>query len=191
MGKLVLAMFVTVDGYIAGSEGEFIPPRWSADLQKHWADENLGNARHLLYGRKNFLFNRDFWSVAAQDPSSPAARMPHAATMNALPKTVCSKTLTGDPGWNSTIARGDDLERAIGDLKSSVAGDIYSFGGAGMAQSLLRANLVEEFRLMVLPILLGKGLPLFKPEFPRLELNLVANRTLDTGGVILHYRRAN
>jgi hypothetical protein len=58
MAKLVLAMFTSIDGYIEGPGGEFVPPSWSDDLERHWSGYGLERARHLLYGRTNFLFNK-------------------------------------------------------------------------------------------------------------------------------------
>jgi len=188
MRKLVLSMFMSLDGYIAGPGGEFIGPEWSADLEKHWSGYALGRAGHLLYGRVNFLFNKGFWEPAATDPNSPAASVPHAADMNRLPKSVASRTLSGDPGWNGKLLKGD-LGPAVAELKRTAAADIFSFGGAGLAQSLIAQDLVDEYRLMITPNLFGDGVPLFAAGFRRQDLKLIDNRTLDTGAVIVHYER--
>lgn len=188
MRKLVLSMFISLDGYTAGPGGEFIGPEWSADLEKHWSGYALGRAGHLLYGRVNFLFNKGFWEPAATDPNSPAASVPHAADMNRLPKSVASRTLSGDPGWNGKLIQGD-LAQAVAELKRTAAGDIFCFGGAKLAQSLLALDLVDELRLMITPNLFGGGVPLFAPGFRRQDLRLIENRTLDTGAVVVHYER--
>jgi dihydrofolate reductase len=188
MRKLVLAMFMSVDGYIAGPGGEFIGPQWSTDLERHWSGYALQRAGHLLYGRVNFLFNKGFWEPAATDPNSPAARIPHAADMNRLPKTVATRTLTGDPGWNARLVQGE-LSEAVTNLKRSAEGDIFSFGGASLAQSLVTRDLVDEYRLMITPNLFGDGVRLFAPGFQRQDLRLLESRTLDTGAVIVHYER--
>ena len=188
MAKLVLSMFTSLDGYIAGPGGAFIPPAWSDDLERHWSGYGLERAGHLLYGRVNFLFNKAFWSAAETDPRSPAAGIAYAATMNRLPKTVVSTTLTGDPGWNATLIS-NDLPGAVARLKATVPGDLYTFGGAGLAQSLMRHDLVDEYRLMVTPVLFGDGKPLFVSGLPRHALSLLSTTPLDTGAVILHYRR--
>lgn len=188
MRKLVLAMFTSLDGYIAGPNDAFIPPQWSGDLERHWSGHALERAGHLLYGRVNFLFNKGFWEPADSDPTSPAAAIPHADAMNRLPKTVFSRSLAGDPGWNGTLVR-DDLPGAVARLKETGEGDLYSFGGAGLAQSLIAHDLVDEYRLMITPDLFGGGKRLFEPGFPRLGLDLIETRPLDTGAVILHYRR--
>lgn len=188
MGKLVLSMFTSLDSCIEGPGGEFVPPAWSDDLATHWSGYALERARHLIYGRVNFLFNKAFWSAADTDPGSPAAGISYAGTMNRLPKTVVSRTLAGDPGWNATLVR-DDLAGAVARLKAEVPGDVYSFGGAGLANSLMALDLVDEYRLMVVPTLLGAGKRLFDEGRPRVPLALEECRRLDTGAVILRYRR--
>ncbi len=189
MAKLVLSMFTSLDGYIERPNGEFAPPAWSDDLSQHWSGYALARAGHLLYGRTNFLFNKSFWSAAETDPKSPAAGISYAGTMNRLPKTVFSRTLSGDPGWNATLVK-DDIAGAVTTLKAQVSkGDIYSFGGAGLANSLVALDLVDEYRLMVTPELFGDGNPLFRGGRPRIKLALIEAKPLDTGAVILHYRR--
>ncbi|HET8727606.1 MAG TPA: dihydrofolate reductase family protein, partial [Alphaproteobacteria bacterium] len=140
-------------------------------------------------------FNKDIYFdgtegvvVAETDPDSPAAGIPHAATMNRLPKTVVSTTLSGDPGWNATVVK-DDLAGAVSRLKAGATGDVYSFGGAGLANSLVALDLVDEYRLMVTPGLLGDGKRMFEGGLPRIALDLIEAKPLDTGAVILHYRR--
>jgi dihydrofolate reductase len=187
MGKLVLSMFTSLDGYIEGPDG-FVPPPWSTEVEREWSGHALARAGHLLYGRVNFLFNKAFWSAAETDPSSPAAGISYAGTMNRLPKTVVSRTLTGDPGWNGRLA-GTDLAGDVLSLKREAAGDVYCFGGAGVANSILALDLVDEIRLMVTPQMLGSGKRLFEPGRPALSFALIEAKRLDTGSVILHYVR--
>jgi dihydrofolate reductase len=188
MAKLVLAMFTSLDGYIERPNGEFVPPAWSDDLSQHWSGFGLARAGHLIYGRTHFLFNKGFWSAAETDPSSPAAGISYAGTMNRLPKTVVSRTLSGDPGWNATLVK-DDIAGAVAKLKTAVKGDIYSFGGAGLANTLVRLDLPDEYRIMVTPEVFGDGKRLFDGGLPRLALELIDLKKMDTGAVILHYRR--
>lgn len=188
MVKLVLSMFMSLDGYIEGPNGEFVGPAWSDEVEQHWSGYALARAGRLLYGRVNFTFNKGFWSAAETDPDSPAASVAYADVMNRLPKTVVSRTLTGDPGWNGTVVR-DDLAGAVERLKATEARDLYSFGGAGLANSLVALDLPDEYRVMVTPGLLGDGKRLFDPGLPRFSLTLLEAKPLDTGAVILHYAR--
>jgi dihydrofolate reductase len=187
--KLLLAMFMSVDGFVTGPHGEFSGPDWSADLEQHWSGYALERAGRLLYGRVSFLFNKAFWEPAATEPRSPAAGFPHAVTMNKLPKTVFSNTLQGEPGWNATLARGNLSELVRYLKRGGGKRDLVSFGGAGFARSLIARDLVDEYRLMVTPNLFGDGQRIFEPPFEGRNLKLLESRALDTGAVILHYER--
>jgi len=185
MKKLILAMFISVDGYIEGPNGEFVPPPWSAEVGQAWSEQNLSHAGHLIYGRVNFQFNKGHWT------SQAAAGQSETAIINRLPKTVVSRTFAGDPGWNAEVTK-SDLRASVTKLKKTVAGgEIYCFGGAGLAKSLMDENLVDEYHLMVMPKVLGGGKRLFDAGIPRIDLNLIDARRLDVGSMILHYGRVS
>lgn len=186
MGKLVLSMFMSLDGYIEGPDG-FVAPDWSDEVERHWAGYSTQRASHLIYGRSNFEFNKSFWEPAETDPDAPAAGMAHTPIMNRLKKSVITRTLKGELGWNGRAIDGD-LAEAVNALKAQ-EGEIHSFGGAGAAQALVARDLVDEYRLMITPNLFGGGKRLFEPGFPRIDLELLESLRLDTGAVILHYQR--
>lgn len=186
MGKLIVSVFTSLDGYIEPESG-FEGPAWSDDLEKHWSGHALERARHIVYGRVNFEFNRDFWSAAESDPESPAAGISYAGTMNRLPKTMFSRAVTGDPGWNGTIAR--DIPATIARLKQDVDGDIFAFGGASLSSALIAADVVDEIMIMILPVLWGGGRRMFELNHARQELVLIEGRQLDTGAMLMRYRR--
>jgi len=178
MRKLILSMFMSLDGYIAGPDGEFVPPPWSDEVGREWSGRASEAGGHILYGRVNFEFNKGFWT------SDEAKDMPETPFMNATPKSVASRTLTGDLGWNGHAV--SDLAAEVGRLKADPGKDILSFGGAGLAHSLIAQDLVDEYRLMVTPLLLGGGLRLF-PDGVRRDLELVEQKALDVGSLILRY----
>ncbi|WP_137177372.1 dihydrofolate reductase family protein [Roseomonas sp. AR75] len=189
MADLVLSIFTSLDGYFVKRGGVFAPPPWSEEVEREWSLAAMKRARHLLYGRVNFLFNKGFWEPAATDPTSVAAGIAYAGQMNALPKTVVSTTLQGDPGWNARLA-GPDLAAEVAALKRDVAGgDIFAFGGGGLADSLIRRDLVDELWLMITPHLLGDGERFFRDGRPEAAMALIEARPLDVGSVILRYRR--
>jgi dihydrofolate reductase len=189
MTDLVLTAFTSLDGYIEKPGGVFAPPPWSDEVEHAWSRAALSRARHLIYGRVNFLFNKAFWSPAETDPTSMAAGISYAATMNGLPKTVVSRTLAGDPGWNARIA-GPDLAAEVARLKREVTGgDIFAFSGAGLVHTLFAADLVDEFWLMVTPQLFGGGKRLFNEGRPEVAMTLIESRALDVGSVMMRYRR--
>ncbi|MBR0670912.1 dihydrofolate reductase family protein [Neoroseomonas soli] len=189
MALLVLSSFTSLDGYIEKPGGQFAPPPWSDEVEREWSLRAMARAGHLLYGRVNFLFNKGFWSVAETDPASVAAGISYAGTMNRLPKTVVSRTLTGDPGWNGRVA-GPDLAAEVARLKREAPGDVFAFGGAGLANSLLAHDVVDELWLMITPLLFGSGKRLFADGRPEAAFTLTETKALGTGSVILRYRRA-
>jgi dihydrofolate reductase len=178
MRKLILSMFMSLDGYIAGPGGEFVPPPWSDEVGREWSGWASETGGHILYGRINFEFNKGFWT------SDEAKGMPETPFMNATPKTVASRTLKGDLGWNGRAT--SDLAAEVAQLKAQDGKDILSFGGAGLAYSLIAQDLVDDYRLMITPTLLGGGLRLF-PDGVRRDLALVEEKRLDVGSLILRY----
>ena len=186
MRKVVLAMFMSLDGFIEGPNHEFVPPDWSDDLMRFWVEPNVESVGTILYGRVCYLMNAAFWQPAATDPQSPAANAPHAPLMNRLEKVVFSTTLEA-PVWdNSRIVRGDPAAE-IARLRQQPGGDIIMFGGAGIASWCMRHRLFDEYRLMITPLVLGAGNPLFRGGHERFKLELLSSRTLDTGAIILTY----
>ena len=181
MRKLILSMFMSLDGYIAGPGGEFVPPRWSDEVAREWSGWAKEAGGHILYGRVNFEFNKGFWT------SDEAKDMPETGFMNATPKSVASRTLTGDLGWNGRAVA--DVAAEVARLKAQDGKDVLCFGGSSLAQSLIAQDLPDEYRLMVTPTLLGGGLRLF-PDGVRRDLELVESQTLDVGSLIVRYARS-
>lgn len=187
MRKVILAMFISLDGYIEGPKGEFVPPAWSDDLQRHWADDNVDRAGLLLYGRRNFEFNAGFWQPAETDANNPASFRAFASRMNALPKLCFSRTLS-TVDWNGRLVR-DDIAGEIARLKQEPGKDMMMFGGADIARFFIGLDLFDEYRIMVTPTLLGDGKRLFDGGYERRQLQHTDTRQMDTGAVILTYER--
>jgi dihydrofolate reductase len=132
---------------------------------------------HLM-GRNTYEEMAEFW------PRSDDA---YAAPMNEIPKVVFSKTLE-HAGWpESRIARGDLVEEIV-ELKREPGKDMLAWGGAAFAQSLTRLGLVDEYRLILQPVALGEGLPLFKDLTAPLRLELFDAEVYDTGAALHVYR---
>lgn len=127
-----------------------------------------------------------YQEMAEHWPTSPDA---YAAPMNDLPKVVFSKTLQHAEWGDSRVARGD-LAAEIASLRAGPGGDIIAWGGASFVQALSRAGLVDEYRLVINPVALGRGLPLFKDLPAPLRLRLVQATTYDSGAALHVYRPA-
>ena len=106
--------------------------------------------------------------------------------MNEAPKVVFSRTLEAATWKNSRLVRGDAADE-VAELKRGEGKDLFVFGSARLSDSLLRRGLFDELRICLAPVVLGAGVPLFKPGTPRQNLTLLESRPLATGGVILRY----
>lgn len=183
MARLIIWNVMSLDGAFEGvtpwdlSMHEAV---WGPELKK-LSDEQLGQAALLLFGRKTYEGMRDYWSTSTED---------EAPAMNRAPKAVVSSTLT-EANWNNSR-----LLRSIDDVKALKrdAGDnnIFVFGSAQLTSSLRAAGLIDEYRLCIAPLLLGKtgGAPMFKPTDDRQRLDLIKAEPIQGGGVLLFYRAA-
>jgi dihydrofolate reductase len=180
MRPVVLQMGVTVDGYVAGPGGEGdwgLPPEHPE--VRAWKVASLRQAGTHIMGRVTYEQMAGHWPTASGD---------YAAFMNDRPKVVFSKTLPA-AGWDgSRIARGD-LAEEIAALKSeSGGGIIMAHGGAAFVQALSRLALIDEYRLVILPVALGNGLPLFKDLARPLRVGLAEARSFTDGTAIHVYQ---
>ena len=179
MRRVVLQMGVTLDGYVAGpgGEGDWRLPPEHPDVRA-WKVASLRQAGTHIMGRVTYEQMAAHWPNAAGD---------YAEFMNQLPKVVFSATLPAADWAGSRIARGD-LAREIAALKNEPGGEIMAHGGAAFVQALSRLDLVDEYRLVILPVALGSGLPLFKDLPQPLRVDLTEARSFPDGTVIHVYQ---
>jgi dihydrofolate reductase len=179
MRRVVLQMGVTLDGYVAGAGGEAdwgLPPE-HPDVHA-WKVASLDRVGTHIMGHVTYEEMVAYWPNATGD---------YADFMNRLPKVVFSASLPA-AGWAGTrIARGD-LATEIAALKGESGGEIMAHGGAAFVQSLSRHGLIDEYRLVILPVALGNGLPLFKDLAKPLRLDLAEARSFPDGTVINVYQ---
>jgi dihydrofolate reductase len=183
MRQLVLSMGVSLDGLVArpgrfGAGGWGLPPDDPALKERKlgWMND-VG--LHLM-GRNTYEEMAEFWPVSADAYAGP---------MNEIPKVVFSRTLERAEWADSRIASGD-LADEIATLKRDPGKDMLAWGGAAFAQSLSRLGLVDEYRLILQPVALGDGLPLFKDLTTPLRLELIDSETYRTGAALHVYRPA-
>lgn len=185
MGRVVVSEFMTLDGVIeapGGGEG-FEHEGWSfrfnrsKDGEKFKFDELMAADAQLL-GRVTYTGFARAW------PSMEAGEF--GVKMNAMPKYVVSRTLTDEQAdWNNSSVIGQDLASEVTKLKQELAGDILVAGSAKLVQSLAAHQLVDEYRLMVFPIVLGSGKRLFGEGTPPTTLRLLDSTPLGSDGVLL------
>ncbi|GAA2151603.1 dihydrofolate reductase family protein [Nocardioides koreensis] len=185
MGKVVLFMSVSVDGFFEGPDRELDWHRVDDELHGHF-NETLADMGAFLDGRRTYELMADFWPSADADPSAPAPVAEFARIWREMPKVVFSRTLSS-AGWNTTIARSVSVDE-IRAMCAEPGGDL-ALGGADLAASFLALDLVDELRLYVHPVLIGRGRRLFPGADLRRDLELVETRTFGNGVVLLHYAR--
>lgn len=185
MRKLKLQMQITVDGFVAGANGEL-------DWMSFGADEKITNRINeltdssdtILLGRKMTDGFIDYWTSVLDNPESPEYLF--AKKMIDIPKIVFSRTVEESKWINSTVANGDLVEE-INKLKNSEGKDIVAYGGADFASSLIKHDLVDEYHLFVNPVAIGKGLTIFGDSEQRTNFRLVKSDVFSTGEVELFY----
>lgn len=194
MRKVIVGEFLTLDG-VMQAPGDTDEDRRAGFEHGGWQmpffDEVMGSAVSegmagsggLLLGRRTYALFAAYW------PSAPADDA-FAATMNGLPKFVASTTLEEPLEWNnSTLLKGDVAE-AVAELKEQPGKDLQVIGSGDLVQTLMRHDLVDEYRLMIHPIVLGSGRRLFRDGSAMTRLRLVDSTTTGTGVVMLTYQPA-
>ena len=184
MGKVIYGMNVSIDGYIEDSSGSIAfsgPP--ADDVHRHW-NEHTRAAAAFLYGRRLFEVMDEHWTAAAMQDDLPEVEAEFARAYVETPRFVFSDTLESVPS-GIELVRSRDATTVVNRLKDEKEGDL-AVGGAGLAASLV--DLIDEFRLVVLPVVVGSGKPFF-PAGSELPLRLVDQQVFDSGAVYLSYVR--
>jgi dihydrofolate reductase len=192
MRKLVVSTFLTLDGVMQAPGGPEEDPAegfthggWSFNYWDDVMDEFMGEAMSppfdMLLGRKTYEIFAAYWPHAGDTPG--------AAELNGARKYVASRTLDKVEWNNSTLLEGD-LAEAVAKLKAEDGPEIQVHGSGNLIQSLLEHDLVDEFRLMIFPLLLGDGKRLFAEGTAPAGLKVTDTKTSGTGVVLVTYERA-
>lgn len=190
MRRLIASEFVTLDGVMEAPGHEPHPDgrnawalRHAGEDQQRFKIDEVFRAGAILLGRVTYEIFAAFWPTAPKDEG-------FADRMNDIPKYVVSKTLESASWRNSTVIRDDPVE-AIADLKREPGGDILLFGSGALLNSLIGHDVIDEYRIMVFPVLLGSGKRLFKDASDTTHLELVDTRTFESGVTVQTYRPAD
>lgn len=187
MRKLIFFMHSSLDGFVAGPNGEM-------DWIKH--DEALFDfvatmtekADTALYGKNTYLMMEAYWPTAGDKPDASKHDKEHAAWYNAVQKIVLSTSLDRS-GLKNTLVISSNIGEEISAIKNRVGKNILIFGSPSASHSLLGLGLVDEFWVFMNPLLLGRGMPLFKNIQSPVNLKLVESKTFDCGVIGLHYEK--
>ncbi|HET9310459.1 MAG TPA: dihydrofolate reductase family protein [Actinomycetota bacterium] len=191
MRKLSVTEFLSLDGVMQGPgdpdedrSGGFAHGGWHRpyvdDVFMKSASEGMAETGGFLFGRKTYEVMAAFW------PSQPDSD-PFVAVLNGLPKHVASTTLREPLEWKGSTLLQGDVPAAVAALKEQPGGDLVVLGSGELVRTLMEHDLVDEFRLMIDPIVLGGGKRLFPEEGPVRPLRLVNSTTSGTGMLITTY----
>ena len=192
MGKLVVGTFVTTDGVMQAPggpdedrEGGFEHGGWLVphfdDTLGRFMDELVGRSDALLLGRKTYQIFAGYWPDAGPDD-------PMANKLNSVPKYVASRTLES-VDWNNSNLLGADVAEDVAGLKARIDGEIHVSGSGDLIQTLLKNDLVDEFVLIVFPVVLGTGKRLFGDGTIPRSLRLTDAQTSPAGVSMQTYER--
>ncbi len=186
MRKVIVAMQVTLDGFIEGPNGEL---DWAMkEDEETWNDhfELMRSVDTLLLGRVMYPDYEKYWLAAPTNPSSTKNEIEYARLADKMQKIVFSKTLE-KVGWKTTRIIRDHIAKEILKMKQQPGKDMVILGGAGLVSTFMNLGLIDEYHLVVNPVILGGGKPLFKDVKERRTLQLINTKTFRSGKVVLHY----
>jgi dihydrofolate reductase len=181
MRKIVLFNLMTLDGYF---EGE------NADISWHNVDQEfndfaiaqLKTADMLLFGRKTYQLMAAYWPTAEGIKDNPVI----ADLMNQIDKIVFSKSLE-KAHWDHARVISEGLLDEVKKLKSIPGKDVFIFGSADLSSTLIDHDLIDEFRIMINPLILGNGTPMFQNITTKIDLQLLKTKVFGNGNVLLNY----
>lgn len=189
MRRVIVSEFVTLDGVMeAPGHEEHQDGRnaWAllgaSEDQQRFKAEELFAAGAILLGRMTYQIFATFWPSAPGDPE-------FASRMNSIEKYVVSTTLK-EAEWNNTVILRGDIAEEVSKLKQQRGGDIVIYGSADLVNALMKHDLIDEYRLLVFPVVLGSGKRLFRDESDTSHLRLVGTRAFSSGIVLLSYQPA-
>jgi dihydrofolate reductase len=186
MRKVIVSMSVSLDGFMEGPGGDLSWHRVDDELHRHLNEQSKAMGA-FLHGRVMYELMEQAWPHADSDPASTEPMVEFAGIWRDMPKIVYSRTLQ-HADWNATIVREVDAD-AVRSLKAEPGGDL-ALGGADLAAAFRELDLIDEYRVYVHPVLVGRGRPLFPPSNARSDLRLVETHTFGNGVVLLRYERA-
>jgi dihydrofolate reductase len=201
MGRIVLQAFITLDGVVQGGGGPEEDPSggfafggWAMDWDAQHDDGSDGSlvldwesrTEALLLGRTTYDIWARSWGVWDED--APGLEGELTRRYNRIPKYVVSRTVT-ELGWKNSFLLGPDVADEVARLRDEIDGEIRIWGSTELVRTLAAADLIDEYRLMVYPLVLGEGKKLFPDGFPYAALSLESSRALASGVLVNVYRR--
>jgi len=185
MRKLVSFMHVSLDGFVTDVNGKM---DWILvdNEMFEYAGIRTRESDTAIYGRITYELMDNYWPTAAEQPNPTKHDLEHSKWYNRVSKVLVSKKMKGTHLPNTTIIS-ENLSTEIRQLKKQAGKEIIMFGSPTVTHSLMEENLIDDYWLFVNPILLGKGLHLFKSLKNSIKLKLLSSKAFASGVVCIHY----
>jgi dihydrofolate reductase len=197
MRELILKMFISLDGFVGSADGD---NRWMINpdlVGKAWLVEKAWDVGLILVGGRTFAGWAGYWPAATDDFSAPMNQIPKAvftrqgrAILDAA-RAAADKPGAKQPGaesWTQAYVASGDLAAEVAKLKAQNGKPMVAYGGAGFARSLIAHDLVDQFDLAHIPVVLGQGLPIFDGLTKPRRLTVVSSKAFPKGTVVQSYR---
>lgn len=188
MKKVIVTMWVSLDGFIAGpnQEMDWITNIYDAAMGQY-EDEIVNQADTLLLGRITYQSFAGAWPSVPDNPDVSEGEKAYARKLNAMRKIVFSRTLK-TAEWNNSSLVSDNIAAEVAKLKQGSGKNMLIYGSASIVQELTNAGLIDEYQLLIYPVILGSGKPLFKGIEAKTKLTLENTQTHPSGVVVLTYQ---
>lgn len=190
MRKIISFMHISLDGFVAGPNGEMNWIKVDEEIFDH-VGKRISEGDTALYGRVTYQMMENYWPTAADKPNASKHDVEHSKWYSKVHKVVLSKTMHPDSDrdadlTNTTIIA-DNLSDSINEIKQQGDKDILLFGSPTATHSLMKQNLIDGYWLFVNPIILGQGIPLFADIKEKIKLTLLNTHQFNCGVTELNY----
>ena len=185
MRKIISFMHISLDGFVAGLNGEMDWIKVDEEIFDH-VGKRISEGDTALYGRVTYQMMENYWPAAGDKPAATKHDIEHSKWYSKVHKVVLSKTIN-ETGLTNTKIISDNVSERINEIKQQAGKDILLFGSPTAAHSLIQLNLIDGYWLFVNPIILGRGIPLFANIKVKIKLNLLTTRQFTCGVTELNY----
>ncbi len=189
MRKIAAIENVTLDGFADSQEGlgfEWTARAYADEVDRYSNEHVRADIDMAMYGRATYLGMQGFWSKMLHSPDGTPTERAHAEWVNNVDKVVFSTTLES-ADWTNSRLISDDVAQEVATLKAQAGGTIAIYASPKLVHGFVDAGLIDEFRLLVHPVTLGRGTPLFHDK-AKLDLELLESKAFDSGAVYVRYQ---
>jgi dihydrofolate reductase len=189
MRKIILVIHTSIDGFVAGENGEFDELIQSPE-NLEFVCSLTDTADAVLAGRVSYQMLDSYWPTAHLNPTATSSEVKYSNWYNRAEKIVLSKSMAEKEGGGATVLS-ENIEDHLLQMKNKTGKDILMFGSPSVYKTLTKLNLIDEYWIIMYPVLLGKGIPLFDKIKSSLKLKCLSSKQFTKGEIAIHYKVEN